>query len=1739
MKRVLKQWTAGLLAAVLILALLPAAAWAEEADGTTERSASEQVQALLDALPDAEAITADNRADVEAQLAAIDEAKLALVDAELDDLDTARYTAAVEALLALDDLAGADVPMPMDFLEDLPGAGTSEEEPHEISTKEQLAALSEYVSAGNNCENVYFKLTEDIDLGGEEWTPIGRYSTPFAGSFDGDGHAIRGLVIESNSDYQGLFGRIKGSGNIANLGVEGAINTEGGKSGGIVGWNEGTIENCYFIGTVTGLGGQQYGGIAGRNEGTIRNCYNAGTISNNGSSVQYFGGIAGVSKGPIQDCYNIGAVNGLTAGGIAGHCDSDIESGTIKSCYNAGKISGSYFGGIVGSSNGSTTENCYYLEGTADTGIGDNFRGDDKTESKSAADFKALAETLNGSGSSVWEDDPFLGRPVLKDNPDISGTGDADTPYLIPDKATLEAFRDYINTGHGEGEYFKLTNRINLGGEENPWKPIGDSNHYFNGTFDGNDFTISDLYVTPRSAGYYSGLFAFIDDSGTVKNLSVSGYVSGNTLAGGVAAYNFGTISDCNFDGAVTSDPSGRGTEVGGITGSNDGSINNCRNTGTVTNNFSDVGGIVGGNSGPVTNCSNSGDINGTGNDTLAGGIVGANTRSGTVTNCSNSGNVSATDYPSGIVSSNSGGTITNCSNTGSIVGTGNYPGGIVGSTSEGTITNCSNTGSIVGTGNYPGGIVGSTSEGTITNCSNTGSIVGTGDYPGGIVGDNSGGTITNCSNTGSIGGTGDYPGGIVGSTSDGTITNCYNIGSIGENGKYPGGIAGSTRESTITNCYNAGNISGSDPGGIIGYVFSGGEVTNCYYLYGSAASDVGYGEGEAAEKSSEEFSSGEVAWLLQNGQDEQVWGQTVGADYPELTAETDKKVYKVTFQANNAEHDVMYANPAGLAALPAAPALAGLAFDHWSTENSAAGERFDSTTPVTGDITLYAVGRSTFGGEAGEIALTTTYGTALTADLAQYVRYESAPETPAPGKFTYTITAGNETLGAETAGDLLTIPATANAGSYTLTIQAAETEPGYSLMSVGPYGIDPVTLTVKVTIAKADPTVTPPTANALTYTGAAQELVTAGSATGGEMQYGLDGTTYSAAIPTGTDAGAYTVWYKVAGDANHNDSAPQSVPVTIAKADPEVTAPTPKTLTYTGAAQELVEAGKTTGGTMQYSLDGAAYSAAIPTGTNAQTYTVWYQVTGDANHNDAAPQSVTVTIEKAEGRGRVTMEDYLCGQTDVDPVAQSDTNGTERVTYAYTMRGADDYRDTKPTTAGEYTVKAEFPATDNYNAVTATADFKVTHRLPADLDESAEFTCDCDSELRLKEEELTQVPPGLSGLYGDVETLTRALADQVDTGANYAVFDVKLEVKEGAGAWHDAPEDSVPASGLTVTLPYPAGTNARYTFTAVHMFASGPRAGETETPAVTNTDQGITFTVTGLSPVCIGWTAPASSASSSRRGNYSVTLPAKSTGGAVTADSASARRGSAVTLTVTPDAGYHLDTLAVTDRSGGAVALADNGDGTYTFSMPAGPVAVEAEFTACGSARFADLDAAAWYHDYTDYVIAHGLMQGVADATFAPDQSTTRAMVVTTLYRLAGEPGAPRNIAFADVTPSLWYTDAVSWAAANGIVEGYSQDAFGPNDAITREQMVTILRRYAAYKGADVSGQADLTGYTDASAVSDWAREGVTWAVQAGLLQGRSATTLVPGGTSTRAELAAVLARCAQAAEEADQTKA
>ena len=250
--------------------------------------------------------------------------------------------------------------------------------------------------------------------------------------------------------------------------------------------------------------------------------------------------------------------------------------------------------------------------------------------------------------------------------------------------------------------------------------------------------------------------------------------------------------------------------------------------------------------------------------------------------------------------------------------------------------------------------------------------------------------------------------------------------------------------------------------------------------------------------------------------------------------------------------------------------------------------------------------------------------------------------------------------------------------------------------------------------------------------------------------------------------------------------------------------------------------------------------------------------------------------------------------------------------------------------------------------------------------------------------------------------------------------------------------------------------------------------------------------------------------------------------GGTVDKDPAAAKAGETVTLTPAPEEGYEVGEVIVTDRFGDTVDVTANPDGTYTFTMPNGQVKVEVTFVEMEAEPlpFTDISETDWFHDAVQYVYDNGLMDGVGEGQFAPNATTNRAMVVTILYRLAGEPDVSGDVGFADVAVGQWYTDAVAWAAQKGIVNGISDTEFAPSGDLTREQLATILYRYAESMGYDVSTQADLSGFPDAGDIQSYATEALSWAVAEGLLQGFEDDSLQPGGTATRAQIATILMR-------------
>ena len=166
------------------------------------------------------------------------------------------------------------------------------------------------------------------------------------------------------------------------------------------------------------------------------------------------------------------------------------------------------------------------------------------------------------------------------------------------------------------------------------------------------------------------------------------------------------------------------------------------------------------------------------------------------------------------------------------------------------------------------------------------------------------------------------------------------------------------------------------------------------------------------------------------------------------------------------------------------------------------------------------------------------------------------------------------------------------------------------------------------------------------------------------------------------------------------------------------------------------------------------------------------------------------------------------------------------------------------------------------------------------------------------------------------------------------------------------------------------------------------------------------------------------------------------------------------------------------------------------------------------------------WALEAVAYAYVNDLMTGVSDTGFAPNAALNRAMLVTILYRLDGEPAVKAGNAYSDVADGAWYADAVAWASENGIVTGYGDGSFGPADNITREQMAVMLYRYAAFKGYDVTAASDLKDFNDTGSISSWALESLRWANAEQLINGRTAAELVPGGNAARGETAAILMR-------------
>ena len=249
---------------------------------------------------------------------------------------------------------------------------------------------------------------------------------------------------------------------------------------------------------------------------------------------------------------------------------------------------------------------------------------------------------------------------------------------------------------------------------------------------------------------------------------------------------------------------------------------------------------------------------------------------------------------------------------------------------------------------------------------------------------------------------------------------------------------------------------------------------------------------------------------------------------------------------------------------------------------------------------------------------------------------------------------------------------------------------------------------------------------------------------------------------------------------------------------------------------------------------------------------------------------------------------------------------------------------------------------------------------------------------------------------------------------------------------------------------------------------------------------------------------------------------------GSVTVSPKSASKGSTVTVTVTPDKGYALETLAITDKNGDALDLTDQGGGQYTFTMPSSPVTVAATFMDDNTMLnfFADVPAGAYYYDAVLWAAEGGIVTGTDAVHFSPDASCTRAQLVTFLWRAAGSPVVNYAMNFTDVDSGAYYAEAVRWAASEKVVEGTTAETFAPDAAVTRAQMVTMLYRFAKAQGMDTTqGGMAIREFDGFDAVPAYALEAMDWAVNAGVLKGDN-NRLLPQDNCTRAQIVTMLYR-------------
>ena len=404
-----------------------------------------------------------------------------------------------------------------------------------------------------------------------------------------------------------------------------------------------------------------------------------------------------------------------------------------------------------------------------------------------------------------------------------------------------------------------------------------------------------------------------------------------------------------------------------------------------------------------------------------------------------------------------------------------------------------------------------------------------------------------------------------------------------------------------------------------------------------------------------------------------------------------------------------------------------------------------------------------------------------------------------------------------------------------------------------------------------------------------------------------------------------------------------------------------------------------------------------------------------------------------------------------------------------------------------------------------------------------------------------------------DDVTLTPVLAYTIDYEAKTAVAAGDHKISTDSTTWHDATEVPI-MPGKTLFVKHPDYQTTKETLPSRPASPGTVRGG---TNQITGVTAAMEYSLSGAST----WTACTGTAITGLpAGAYQVRIKATSTSfasepvtvqvsqytppvvptypptveepenGTVTTSPSRPKEGDRVTITPKPDEGFEVDEVVVEDADGNEIKVTQNQDGTYSFTQPDGKVTITVTFRCdggelCPSDHLTDVEEDGWYHDAVDYVVEHGIMEGMSPTTFAPRRELTRAEVVQVLYNLEGRPDVTGENIFTD-TAKHWAVDPITWAATTGVVDGYGDDTFRPNNPVSRQEFAQMLYRYAKYKGYDLAAEGDLSQFPDSGKIGEWAEVAMKWANGEGLIQGHENGTIDPTGTTIRAQAASILMR-------------